>query len=92
MKLVKIKSTFPLLPLSFALLVMIPQAHAGFFKSYSDDAQNFRAVVIPPVPDSVYKSIDDQIKSRDAALYLLEKARLQQSHHEYAESKKSFDE
>ncbi len=70
---------------------MISQTHAGFFKSYSGDAQSFRAVVIPPVPDSVYKTIADEEKSRDAALYLLEKARLQQSHHQYADSKKSFN-
>lgn len=92
MKIVNTKSAYLLLALSITTLTTLPQAHAGFFKSYSDDAQNFRSVIISPVPDSIYKSIDDQVKSKDAALYLLEKARLQQSHRQYAESKKSFDE
>jgi len=80
-----------LLALPITAFAVIPQAQAGLFKTYSDDAQSFRSVIIPPVPDSVYKTIEGEEKSKDAALYLLEKARLQQSHRQYADSKKSFD-
>lgn len=67
------------------------QAHAGLFSDYNDDANTFRASLSQPASSDLYASLDKKQKSKDAALYLLEKARLQQAHQQYDESKKSFE-
>lgn len=65
--------------------------HAGLFSDYSDDAQNFRSALVQPASDQLYASFEKKEKTKDAALFLLEKARLQQSHQQYEQSKKSFE-
>jgi hypothetical protein len=76
---------------SAVTLITTQYANAGLFSTYADHAQTFRSVVIAPVPDSVYKSMQEQETSKDASLFFLEQGRLQQSHQDYAASKKSFE-
>lgn len=70
---------------------LFPIAHAGFFDDYNQTAQSFRANINQPIPEETHKFLDKKVKSSDAALYLLEKARLQQANHQYEESKQSFE-
>lgn len=72
-------------------LIGIQPAKAGLFSDYSDDAQNFRNALIQPASDSLYQALQKKQKSKDAVLFLLEQARLQQSHQQYEDSKKSFE-
>ncbi|ODI94741.1 hypothetical protein BFR91_08605 [Acinetobacter pittii] len=66
-------------------------AHAGFFDDYNQTAQSFRANITLPIPEETHKFLEKKVKGSDAALYLLEKGRLQQANHQYEESKKSFE-
>ncbi|MBJ6353314.1 hypothetical protein JFY72_12480 [Acinetobacter sp. c1] len=70
---------------------VLPTAQAGFFDDYNQTAQSFRANLTQPIPEETHKFLDKKAKGSDAALYLLEKGRLQQANHQYEESKKSFE-
>lgn len=75
----------------FLLTSLASITHAGFFDDYNQTAQNFRANVTQPITEETLKFLDKKAKGSDAALYLLEKARLQQTNHQYEESEKSFE-
>lgn len=65
-------------------------AHAGLFGNSEQESDDFRAAVISTVPDAMYKTLEKKEKSKDAALYLLEKARLLQTHQQYEASKQAY--
>ena len=66
-------------------------AHAGLFDSYTDTAQSFRSSLTQPLDTSTQELFQKKAKSNDAALYLLEKARLEQANQQYEASKQTFE-
>ncbi|XID76097.1 COG3014 family protein [Alkanindiges sp. WGS2144] len=69
----------------------VQSAQAGLFSDYATDAQAFRSSLIQPSSDTLFLTLEKKQKSKDAILFLLEKARLQQSHQQYEDSKQSFE-
>lgn len=88
----KFKKSFLLISsLSLASLTISTQIQAGLFDNYSDTAQNFRASLTQPISPITEEFFQKKIKSNDAALYLLEKARLEQANKQYEASKQTFE-
>lgn len=77
--------------LSFSSLTLTTQTQAGLFDSYTDTAQSFRSSLTQPLDTSTQELFQKKAKSNDAALYLLEKARLEQANQQYDASKQTFE-
>ena len=65
--------------ISLSISGLTTQAHAGLFDNYTDTAQNFRSSLTQPISAPTQELFEKKAKSNDAALYLLEKARLEQA-------------
>lgn len=76
---------------SLAIMGAAVPTHAGIFDNYTDTAQSFRSSLTQPLSDPTQKLFEKKVKSNDAVLYLLEKARLEQANHQYDASKQTFD-
>lgn len=68
----------------------INHAQAAIFEDYNATASGFRENMALPLSDHSQQIFEKKIKSNDAVLYLLERARLQQASQQYAESRDSF--
>ncbi|MEG0132189.1 MAG: hypothetical protein RR677_12040 [Acinetobacter sp.] len=85
------KISFIISFLSLPIFSLTTQTHAGLFDSYTDTAQSFRSSITQPISDPTQKLFEKKAKSNDAALYLLEKARLEQASQQYDASKQTFE-
>ena len=76
-------------------LLMAVTAQANVFKSYNDDGALFRSNLNSQFNSGVAEHLDKKIKTKDASLYLLEKARLLQVQNNFEASadtyKKAFE-
>jgi uncharacterized protein len=76
-------------------LFMAVTAQANVFKSYNDDGALFRLNLNSQFNSGVAEHLDKKIKTKDASLYLLEKARLLQVQNNFEASadtyKKAFE-
>lgn len=77
--------------ISLSISGLTTQAHAGLFDNYTDTAQNFRSSLTQPISAPTQELFEKKAKSNDAALYLLEKARLEQANKQYEASKQTFE-
>lgn len=76
-------------------LFMSTGIYAGVFSSYETDGSLFRSNLNNQISAPALETLDKKMSSKDAVLYNLEKARLLQVNHQYAESaevyKKAFE-
>ena len=76
--------------LLLALFASPLYSHAGVFGTYDDEGTLFRNSLNSEIPSPVLAKIEDKKESKDAVLYLLEKARLLQVNHQYQESSELY--
>ncbi len=80
---------------SFVLLGLVNTTNGAVFSTYAEEGGMFRNHLNSELAPNIIENFDKKIKSKDAGLYLLEKARLLQVNHQYEEScgvyKQAFD-
>ncbi|WP_180028658.1 COG3014 family protein [Acinetobacter sp. YH16032] len=75
---------------SFVLLGLCSTTNSAVFNTYAEDGSLFRSHLNGELASNIIESFDKKIKSKDAGLYLLEKARLLQVNHQYQESADAY--
>lgn len=75
----------------FTFHLFLNPVHAGVFTTYTSESDTFRTTLNQNIPSELTSNLLTKQRSKDAALYLLEQARLEQVNLDYEQSIETYN-